>query len=61
VSGLLGSIEFFAVWGFALIVIGLRRILGLSLGAAIACCIPLWLLYTAFTVMGELFQGSQGG
>ena len=56
VSGLLGSIEFFAVWGFALIVLGLRRILGIGMGAAIACSIPLWLLYTVFTVVGEVMN-----
>lgn len=55
-GGLLGSIEFFAVWGFALIVLGLRRMLGFGLGAALACSIPLWLLYTTFTIMGEMFN-----
>ncbi len=59
IGGLLGSIEFFAVWGFALIVLGLRRILGFSLGAAIACSIPLWLLYTTFTIVGEMFNRGQ--
>ena len=59
VSGILGSVEFFAIWGFALIAAGLRRMFGFSLGAAIACCIPLWLMYTLFTVVGEIFQGRQ--
>lgn len=58
VGGLLGSIEFFAVWGFALIAMGLRRVFGLGLGAAIACCIPLWVLYTGFTIVGEMFNGT---
>lgn len=55
-SGLLGSLEFFAVWGFVLIVIGLRRIFGMSLGSAIAASVPLWLLYTAFSIVGEMFN-----
>lgn len=58
-GGILGSVEFFAIWGFTLIVLGLRRLFGFSLGAAIACCIPLWVMYTLFTVVGEVFQASQ--
>ncbi|HEX6791317.1 MAG TPA: YIP1 family protein [Candidatus Krumholzibacteria bacterium] len=56
VKGLLGGVEFFAVWGFTLAVLGLRRVFGLALGAAIACSIPLWLIYMALAVVGELMQ-----
>ena len=58
-GGLLGSIEFFAIWAFTLIVLGLRRLFGFGLGAALACSIPLWLFYAAFAVMGELFNVSR--
>ena len=37
----------------------LISILGFSLGAAIACSIPLWLLYTTFTIVGEMFNRGQ--
>lgn len=56
VRALLGSIEFFAIWGFTLVVLGVRRIFGLALGAALAASIPLWLFYLAFAVVGELLQ-----
>jgi hypothetical protein len=59
-KGLFGSIEFFAIWGFVLIVMGLRRIFGLSLGAAIACVIPVWLLYAVMGILGETFGGMAG-
>ncbi|HET6349004.1 MAG TPA: YIP1 family protein [Candidatus Krumholzibacteria bacterium] len=54
-KGLLGSIEFFSIWGLVLIAAGLRRTFGMRLGQALACVIPLWLLYAVFTVLGEMF------
>ena len=59
-KGLFGSVEFFAVWGFVLMVMGLRRIFGLSLNAAIACVVPVWLLYATLSILGEMFGGMTG-
>jgi hypothetical protein len=59
-KGLLGTFEFFAIWGFILLVMGLRRIFGMSLGAAIACLIPVWLISAALAIVGELFGGMRG-
>jgi len=39
---------------------GLRRVFGLSLGAAIACVIPVWLLYATMSILGEMFGGMAG-
>jgi hypothetical protein len=58
-GGILGSLEFFAIWAFVLIVLGLRRVFNFTLGTAIACTLPLWLLYTAFTVIGELMNAAR--
>jgi hypothetical protein len=59
VSGLLGSIEFFTVWAWALVILGLRRMFGLGLGAAIGCIVPLWLIYTVLVIVGEFMQGAR--
>ncbi len=60
VKGLLASIEFFSLWGLAIVFLGLKRIFNLQTGQAIACLIPLWILYVALSIMGEVF-GSFGG
>lgn len=60
VRGLLGSIEFFSIWGLVLVVLGVKRIFKLATGPAIACVIPLWVIYTAFSILGEVF-GNFGG
>ena len=60
VKGLLGSIEFFSLWGLAIVFLGLKRIFNLRTGQALACVIPLWILYVALSIMGEVF-GSFGG
>jgi hypothetical protein len=56
VKGILGSIEFFSLWGLALVVVGLKHIFGLRTGQAVGCVIPLWVLYAAVSVMGEIFM-----
>jgi len=59
-KGLFGTIEFFAIWSFILMVMGLRRVFGLSTGAAIACLVPVWLVYAALAILGEMFGGMSG-
>lgn len=54
-KGLLGSIDFFAIWGLTLVAMGLRRIYGFTMAAAIGCVLPLWFLYAAFAILGEMF------
>lgn len=60
VKGLLSSIEFFSIWGLIIVFLGLKRIFNLRTGQAVACVIPLWILYAALAVMGEVF-GNFGG
>jgi hypothetical protein len=60
-KGLLGSIDFFVVWSFILLVLGLKRVFGMTTGAAVACMIPAWLLYATLSIVGEFFGGMAGG
>ena len=53
--GLLGSIEFFSIWGLVLVVLGLRSIFGLRTGQAVSCVIPLFIIYAAIAVLSEFF------
>jgi len=55
--GLLGSFEFFACWAFVLIALGLMRIFGMTRGAAIAALVPMWIIYVAALIVGEIFGG----
>jgi hypothetical protein len=55
-KGLLGSIEFFSIWGLVLVVVGLRRVFAMRTGQAIGCVIPLWVIFAAFSVLGEVFM-----
>jgi hypothetical protein len=59
-KGIFGTVEFFAIWSFILLVMGLRRIFGMSTGAAVACLIPMWLIYAALSIVGELYGGMAG-
>jgi hypothetical protein len=61
VRGLLSSIEFFSIWGLTLVVLGLKRIFNLRTGQAVACMIPLWVIYALLSVLGEVFSGFGGG
>jgi len=54
VKGLLGTIEFFSIWGLVLVVLGLKRIFNLRTGQAVACIIPLWLIYAVLSIVGEM-------
>jgi hypothetical protein len=60
-AGFLGTFEFFTLWSFILLALGLRRVFGMSTGAAIACLIPVWLIYAAFAILGEVFGGGVAG
>ena len=60
VKGLLSSIEFFSIWGLTVVVLGLKRIFNLRTGQAIACVIPLWILYAGLSIMGEVFANFGG-
>ena len=60
VKGLLSSIEFFSIWGLTIVVLGLKRIFNLRTGQAIACVIPLWILYAGLSIAGEVFANFGG-
>ena len=61
VRGLLASIEFFSLWGLILTALGLKRIFNLRTGQAVACVIPLWLIYATLSIVGEVFAKFGGG
>lgn len=60
VRGLMGSIEFFALWSLVLIGMGLMRIFGMSRGQAIGVAVLLWILYATTVIIGEFFGGMGG-
>ncbi|HEX5131726.1 MAG TPA: YIP1 family protein [Candidatus Krumholzibacteria bacterium] len=56
-KGFLGSFEFFTLWGFVVLVLGLSRVFGLRRGQAIAVLVPIWIIYVGMLVAGEVFGG----
>jgi len=52
----LHSIEFFAIWAFVLVVLGLQHVFDMTRRQAIYCIIPLWLIYFGMTLLGEVFS-----
>jgi hypothetical protein len=61
VRGLLATIDFFSLWGLILTAMGLKRIFNMRTGQAIACIIPLWLIYAVLSIVGEVFSKMGGG
>ncbi len=55
--GLLGSFEFFVLWSFVVLVMGLTHIFGMSRAQAIAVLIPIWIIYVGMLIAGEVFGG----
>jgi hypothetical protein len=60
-AGLFGTFEFFTIWSFILLAMGLRRVFGMSTGAAVACLVPVWLIYAALAILGEVMGGGLAG
>jgi hypothetical protein len=56
-KGLLGSVEFFTIWGLVLLGMGLMRIFGMSRGQATAVLVPIWIIYVGMLIAGEVFGG----
>jgi hypothetical protein len=61
IRGLLATIDFFSLWGLVLTALGLKRIFNLRTGQAVACIIPLWLIYAVLSVVGEMFSKMGAG
>lgn len=59
-KGLFGSVEFFTIWSLVLLALGLQRVFGMSRTQAIAVLVPIWLIYVAMLIMGEVFGGMGG-
>ncbi|MEP6786966.1 MAG: Yip1 family protein [Acidobacteriota bacterium] len=55
IAALLGSIDFFAIWGWILAAIGLQKVAKISSGAAWTVVLIVALVKIAFTVLGALF------
>jgi hypothetical protein len=56
---LLTSFDFFAIWSFVLVVMGLMHIFEMPRRQAIYCVIPLWIIYVGMLLLGEV-TGSYG-
>jgi hypothetical protein len=61
VRGLLATFDFFSLWGLVLTALGLKRIFNMRTGQAIACIIPLWLIYAVISILQEIFAKMGGG
>lgn len=59
VRAVLGSFDFFAIWSFVLVVMGLMHIFEMTRKQAIICIVPLWVIYVAMMLLGEM-TGSFG-
>lgn len=59
VRAVLTSVDFFTIWSFVLVVLGLMHVFGMSRRHAIYCVIPLWVIQVLFLLMGEV-TGSMG-
>jgi hypothetical protein len=55
--GLLARVDLFSIWVVVLLVIGFRRVAGLSIGAATAIVLVLWALMAAVLVALTMMQG----
>jgi len=56
-KGFLGSIEFFSLWGLALVFVGLKHIFAMRTGQALGVVIPLWVIYAVISIVSEIFAG----
>lgn len=60
IRGLMGSIEFFAIWSLVLLAMGLARIFGMSRAQSITVAVVVWILYAGMAVVGEVVGGMGG-
>ncbi len=56
-KGLFGSVEFFSLWSFVILTMGLMHVFGMKRGQALAVVIPIWLVYVVMLILGEKFGG----
>ncbi len=59
IRALLGSFDFFAIWSFVLVVMGLMHLFEMTRRQAIICIVPLWVIYVGMLFLGEI-TGSFG-
>jgi membrane protein, antimicrobial resistance system len=59
-KGLLGSFEFFTLWSFVLLVLGLMHVFKMTRAQAVAVIVPIWIVYVVMLVLGEAFGGMGG-
>jgi hypothetical protein len=59
VRALLASVDFFAIWSFVLVVMGLMHVFEMTRRQAIYCIIPMWIIYVGMLLLGEV-TGSFG-
>jgi Yip1 domain len=60
IRGALSGVEFFAIWSLVVLAMGLRRIFGMSRGAAIGVAVLLWVLFVAAMMVSEAVGGMAG-
>jgi membrane protein, antimicrobial resistance system len=54
-KGLFSSFDFFIIWALLLLIVGLMRVFDMKRNTAVAAVIPIWVIYTAALIMGEVF------
>ena len=59
VRAVLTSVDFFTIWSFVLVVMGLMYVFDMSRRHAIYCVIPLWVIQVLFLLIGEV-TGNMG-
>jgi hypothetical protein len=57
VRSLLSSLEFFSIWALVLVAMGLMRVFDMTRNQAIACVVPLWLLFFLQRLLSVAFGG----
>lgn len=55
----LASFDFFAIWSFVLVVMGLMHIFEMPRRHAVYCVVPMWIMYVGMLLLGEV-TGSYG-
>ena len=57
IRSVLLSVDFFSIWSYVLIVMGLMHVFEMPKRQAIYCIIPLWIIQVLFMLIGEVTGG----
>jgi hypothetical protein len=57
VRAVLSSVDFFSIWSYVLVVMGLTYVFGIPRRPAIYCVVPLWVMAVLFLLIAEVTGG----